>query len=242
MGAIYFACLTLGFIRKFSFGEGKELFDQLLIGNREHLTPIKWRLKINKGCMVENSVSGNEKVDHEEKVVDRGFKQLAYKLPAILSVLFVVSFLLQASASSVLPMLLSTLCFVGMVVAYLVFTLFALYRSIASSGVRSRAVAALVAWLALCASSIRNTVEGILGDFKWEHVQRIWEMGDFDTVLVSSIMNSAFFVVVIHLCVMLAFKNKRNVTSILNVTLYWSIALLIYTNIDPIRQAMFSNI
>lgn len=192
--------------------------------------------------MVENSVSGNETVDHEEKVADGGFKQLAYKLPAILAVLCVMGFLLQASASSGLPMLLSTLSFLGMLVVYLGFTLFALYRSIASNGVRSRAVAALVALFVLCASSIRNTVEVILGEFKWEHVERIWEMGDFDTVLISSLTNSAFFVVVIHLCVMLAFKNKRNVTSILNVTLYWSIALLIYTNIDPFRQAMFSTL
>ncbi|MGY2462195.1 hypothetical protein [Vreelandella sulfidaeris] len=191
---------------------------------------------------MENSVSGNETVDHEEKVADGGFKQLAYKLPAILAVLCVMGFLLQASASSGLPMLLSTLSFLGMLVVYLGFTLFALYRSIASNGVRSRAVAALVALFVLCASSIRNTVEVILGEFKWEHVERIWEMGDFDTVLISSLTNSAFFVVVIHLCVMLAFKNKRNVTSILNVTLYWSIALLIYTNIDPFRQAMFSTL
>ncbi|WP_445012032.1 hypothetical protein [Vreelandella stevensii] len=170
---------------------------------------------------MENSmISGEQQVEQEIPSVT--WRDWFFRIVACLTVLQIFSFFfirvieIRVLAGSLL---------LALMFCSFSFTMYYLYRAFKGDAERQRTVWAIVTfvlvWLMGCAYFIIE----MFGDFQWRYIGTAIDLGRLSTLLWYGFEKSYLMVILFHVPIMLAFKKKRNASSVINAILYWSCTL-----------------
>tara|TARA_B100000929_G_scaffold284204_1_gene266216 strand:- start:931 stop:1485 length:555 start_codon:yes stop_codon:yes gene_type:complete len=170
---------------------------------------------------MENSmISGEQQV--EQNIPPVTWRDWFFRILACLAVLQIFSmFFIRVFEIRVIAVFL----LLPLMFSSLSFTLYYLYRAFKGEAERQRTVWAIVTfflvWLMGCAYFIIE----MFGDFQWVYIGSAIDAGRLTTLFWYGFEKSYLMIILFHVPIMLAFRKKRNASSVVNTILYWSCTL-----------------
>lgn len=117
------------------------------------------------------------------------------------------------------------------------FALYYIYRAFKGEAERQRTVWAIVTFFLVWLMGGAFFIIEMFGDFQWRYIGTAIDMGHLSTLLWNGFEKSYLAIILFYIPIMLAFKKKRNASSVISTILYCSCALgfiLFYLLLDSI--------